>query len=151
MSQVVVSADEIGRLNPQSGDMRHLDHIIWHSEDKVHWLGLKTVREDEFWIPGHIPGRPLMPGVLMIEAAAQLSSAAFRFRTGEKRFLALTRIRDAVFRTQVVPGDTLYLLMSETKFNPRRFAGITQGIINDTIAFEATISGMVVNDDQGRS
>lgn len=150
LSQVAVSAEEIGRLNPQCGDMRHLDHIIWYSEDKVHWLGVKKVREDEFWIPGHIPGRPLMPGVLMIEAAAQLSSAAFRLRTGEKRFLAFTRIKDAVFRSQVVPGDTLYLLLTESKFNPRRFVGIIQGLINETIAFEATITGMVVNDDQGR-
>jgi len=150
LSRIAVTAEEVGRLNPQSGAMRHLDHVIWHSPNYAETLGVKYVRPDEFWVSGHIPGRPLLPGVIMIEAAAQLGSVAYRKRSGEPRFLAFTRIDDVVFRAQVVPGDTLYLLAKEEKFNPRRFICAVQGIVSGQVAFEARITGMVVNDDQGR-
>ncbi|MGI9013848.1 MAG: 3-hydroxyacyl-ACP dehydratase FabZ family protein [Phycisphaerales bacterium] len=147
---VAVAADEVGRLNPQSGDMRMLDHVIWHSPDFKQLLGVRQARENEFWVPGHIPGRPLLPGVLMIEASAQLASIAFRLRTNEARFLAFTRVDDLTFRAQVVPGDTLYLLCQEIRFQPRRFQSRVQGLVDDHVAFEGTITGMVVNEDQGR-
>jgi len=152
LAGVVVSAERVGELNPQAGDMRHLDHVIWHSTDHKRILGVKHVRDDEFWVPGHIPGRPLLPGVLMIEAAAQLASVAFRLRTGADEFLAFTRLTDVAFRSQVVPGDRLYLLIEEIDFKPRRFVCRSQGIVNDceAIAFEATITGMVVRENQGR-
>ena len=152
LDAVVVTPERIGQLNPQAGDMRHLDHVIWHSPDHGRIVGVKHVREDEFWVPGHIPGRPLLPGVIMIEAAAQLASVAFRLKTGENQFLAFTRLTDVAFRAQVVPGDRLLLLIEEIDFKPRKFVCRAQGIVNalEAIAFEATITGMVVRDNQGR-
>lgn len=143
-SATALSAGEVGTINPQCGDMRQLDHVIWLSDDRSTALGVKQVRDDEFWVPGHIPGRPLMPGVLMIEAAAQLSSVLYRSKCNEERFIGFTRCDDTVFRGQVVPGDTLYLLAQEVSFRPRRFVCACQGVVNDTIAFEAKITGMVV-------
>ncbi len=151
LNQVAISADEVGSLNPQAGDMRQLDHVIWHSGDWQEFLGIKHVRDDEFWVPGHIPGRPLLPGVLMIEAAAQLASVSFRLKTKENRFLAFTRVSDVAFRAQVVPGDDLLLLTKELEFKPRRFVAIAQGWVGDSMAFEGRITGMVVRDDQGRT
>jgi 3-hydroxyacyl-[acyl-carrier-protein] dehydratase len=149
LDAVAVSREEVGRINPQSGDMRQLGHVIWHKPDCTEILGVKEVRRDEFWVPGHIPGRPLLPGVLQIEAAAQLASVSFRIRTSESRFLAFTRLTDVAFRTQVVPGDLLYLLAQEVDFRPRRFVCRAQGIVNMTaVAFEATITGMVIRDGE---
>lgn len=150
LSQVAVPADKVGEMNPQCGDMRQVDYVIWTADDFTKLVGVKQVRDDEFWVPGHIPGRPLLPGVLMIEAAAQLASISFKLRAGVDGFLAFTRIGDAVFRAQVVPGDRLLLLVHVTKYSPRRFVCKTQGIVDDAIAFEATIAGLVVKDDQGR-
>ncbi|MCH6550662.1 MAG: beta-hydroxyacyl-ACP dehydratase, partial [Planctomycetes bacterium] len=48
--------------------MRQLDYVIWRTQDASQGLGVKHVGDDEFWVPGHIPGRPLMPGVIMLEA-----------------------------------------------------------------------------------
>ena len=145
-SGVAISADDVGRMNPQSGHMRQLDHVIWINEQATRGLGVKQVRHDEFWIPGHIPGQPLMPGVLMIEAAAQLCSILFRSKLDDERFLGFTRCDNVVFRDQVKPGDTMHLLCEERQFKPRRFVSDAQAMINGTVVFEAKITGMVFRD-----
>jgi 3-hydroxyacyl-[acyl-carrier-protein] dehydratase len=95
-------------------------------------------------VPLHIPGRPLMPGVLMIEAAAQLCSIFFRMRYDVRRFLGFTRCDQTTFRGQVLPGDTLYLLSKEMSRNPRRFVSRTQGVVDGRLVFESKITGMVL-------
>jgi 3-hydroxyacyl-[acyl-carrier-protein] dehydratase len=85
-----------------------------------------------------------MPGVLMIEAAAQLCSVQYKCRTGETRFLGFSRCDDVSFRGQVVPGDTLYLLGKEVDFRARRFIAACQGMVDDKIVFEATVTGMAM-------
>jgi 3-hydroxyacyl-[acyl-carrier-protein] dehydratase len=141
---VAVSADEVGRLNPQCGHMRQLDHVIWLAEDCSEAVGVKHVRDDEFWVSGHIPGRPLLPGVLMIEAAAQLSSIIYRKKFAETRFLGFTRCDGVAFRGQVRPGDTLYLLARERSFRARRFESEAQAIVSGSLVFEGLITGMVM-------
>ncbi|MCH2132417.1 MAG: hypothetical protein MK116_01580 [Phycisphaerales bacterium] len=139
---VFLASDEVAKRNPQRGDMRHLDHVIHIDEGATMALGVKHVRDDEFWVPGHIPGRPLLPAVLMIEAAAQLSSILYQYRTQEPAFLGFTRCDKAVFRGQVVPGDTLFLLAKEHKFQRRRFSCNAQGVVNDKVVFSVKITGM---------
>ena len=144
LDQTAVPADEIPRYNPQAGDMRHLDHVIWLNDDLSCGLGVKHVRDDEFWVAGHIPGRPLLPGVLMIEAAAQLSSVLYLLRmdSSEEKFLGFTRCDKCAFRGQVVPGDVLHLLVKEKKFGDRRFSCEAQGVVDGKIVFEVIITGM---------
>lgn len=144
LDQIAVSYDEVGRLNPQCGDMRQLDHVIWLSPDHTQALGVKTVRDDEFWVPGHIPGRPIFPGVLMIEAGAQLVSVLFKTKTGNLTFLGFIRCDEVVFRHQVVPGDKFLILGKEHIRTNRRFVSKVQGVVGDKLVFEATISGMGV-------
>jgi 3-hydroxyacyl-[acyl-carrier-protein] dehydratase len=144
LTQVAVSYDQVGRLNPQCGDMRQLDHVIWSNADNTELLGVKHVRDDEFWVEGHIPGRPLLPGVLMIEAAAQLCSIQYKRKTGNMSFLGFTRCDDVAFRGQVVPGDALYLLGKEVKFGERRFVSDVQGVVDGKLVFEGRITGMAM-------
>ncbi len=146
LTQVAVSSQRVGEINPQAGHMRQLDHLIWITDDFSYALGVKHVRDDEFWVPGHVPGRPLLPGVLMIEAAAQLCSLTQLLRpdidTGT--FIGFIRCDDVIFRGQVVPGDTLYLLAKLLSHRPRRFTSAAQGIVNGNLVFEAKITGMVM-------
>ncbi len=146
LTQVAVPPDIVAGINPQSGPMRQLDHLIWMNDDSTCGLGVKTVRDDEFWVAGHIPGRPLLPGVMMIEAAAQMSSVlhTFAHSIGETEFLGFTRCDNVVFRGQVVPGDTLYLLARQISFRQRQFVSSTQAMVNNRLVFEATITGMIL-------
>ncbi|MBM4112347.1 MAG: beta-hydroxyacyl-ACP dehydratase [Phycisphaerae bacterium] len=142
MSGVAASREEVGRILLQTGDMRHLDFVVWQDATLACGLGVKDVRADEFWVKGHIPGRPLLPGVLMIEAGAQLCSFLQQQKSVFDGFLAFTRCDDCVFRGQVVPGDRLVLLAKEVEAGRRRFVSRTQGLVDGKLVFEATITGM---------
>ncbi|MEC8560249.1 MAG: beta-hydroxyacyl-ACP dehydratase [Planctomycetota bacterium] len=142
MDQTWAGPEDIEAVNPHRGEMRHLDRVIWWNEDRTEAVGIKEVGDDEFWVPGHIPGRPLFPGVLQIEAGAQLSSFVLAERFGDAPFVGFTRVTDCSFRGQVVPGDEMILFTKEVKVNRRRFITDIQGIVNDKIVFEARITGM---------
>ncbi len=146
LTKVAVAPEVVGRVIPQSGHMRQLDHVIWLNSDSTSGLGVKAVHDDEFWVAGHIPGRPLMPGVLMIEAAAQLSSILHKYAhsISDSEFLGFTRCEKVVFRGQVVPGDTLYLLAKQISFRRRKFVSAAQATVDGKLVFEATITGMTM-------
>ncbi|MGE4198155.1 MAG: 3-hydroxyacyl-ACP dehydratase FabZ family protein [Phycisphaerales bacterium] len=132
----------IEHLNPHRGDMALLDYVVWHSQDFTKAVGLKIVRADEFWVAGHFPRRALLPGVLMIETAAQLASFTYNSRFDKPKLPVFTRIQEASFRSAVVPGDHLFILCRDVKFSPKRFISDVQGLVNGKPAFEARITGM---------
>ncbi len=129
---------------PQTGPMRQCDRIIWAREDLRQCVGAKDVRADEFWCEHHIPGRPLFPGVLMIESAAQCASWLFRTRFPALGFLGFLRCDETSFRGQVVPGDTFVILVDEIEASPRRFISKTQGLVRGKLVFESKITGMAI-------
>lgn len=141
---VRVSREALGAVIPQSGHMRQIDHIAWHDDPFTMGVAVRFVRHDEFWVPGHIPGRPLMPGVLMIEAAAQLSSFLQMSKRVDPGFLGFTRCDETVFRGQVVPGDTMILLAKEESSSRKRFVCRGQGLVGDRVVFETLVTGMVM-------
>lgn len=144
MDQVMLSRADIEKWNPHRGPIVQLDAVIYHDAKFTQAVGYKDVRDDEFWVGGHFPGRPVMPGVLMVEAGAQLSSFLFYARRGEPCLAGFTRIQDTVFRDKVVPGERLLLLSREVTYRPRRFVSRVQGIVRDRIVFESTITGMTI-------
>jgi 3-hydroxyacyl-[acyl-carrier-protein] dehydratase len=144
LSRIEFDHQAISEVNPQSFEMSQLDAIVWHSLEKMLVLGYKDVTDKEFWIRGHIPGRPIMPGVIMVEAAAQLCSFFMKRIYGLEGFIGFAGINDTRFRETVVPGDRLYLMGHINKVRSRQFSAIVQGIVNDKMAFETVISGMRV-------
>ena len=139
---VVMDAEKIESVNPHRFEMRQIDRIVHYSTENNEIIALKEVRDDEFWVRGHIPGRPIFPGVLMIEAAAQMASIAAICETGEERFVGFGGIQDVKFRQQVGPGDKLYILGKFLKKTPRKFTMAAQGIVDGKMVFEAQVIGM---------
>jgi len=144
LGEPVLDKQEIRRVNAQRFEMEQLDGILWYDKEQLLVLGYKDVTEKEFWVRGHIPGRPLMPGVIMIEAAAQLSSFFVKHIYQFKGFIGFAAVESAKFRALVEPGERLYLLGHLTKFKRRKFTCSLQGVVRDTMVFETVVSGMKV-------
>lgn len=144
MNAVEFNRDSIAEVNPQSYEMSQLDAIVWHDLPNMLCVGYKDVTDSEFWIRGHIPGRPIMPGVIMVEAAAQLCSFFMKRIYGLNGFIGFSGIDSTKFRDTVVPGQRLYLLGHIHKVRSRQFSAKVQGVVDDKIVFDTIISGMKV-------
>jgi len=128
--------------NPQNYEMQQLDSILWYDKDKYQILGYKDVTDREFWVRGHIPDRPIMPAVIMVEAGAQLSSFFVKRVYGVTGFIGFAEIKSAKFRSTVEPGQRLYLLGYLNKFRTRKYTCQVQGVVDGKMVFEASVSGM---------
>ncbi len=144
LTKVEYDKEAIAEVNPQSYEMSQLDGVIWADLKSLRILGFKDITEQEFWIRGHIPGRPIMPGVLMVEAAAQLSSFFMKRIYGLEGFIGFSGIDRAKFRDTVVPGDRLYLLGHICKVRSRQFSADVQGLVNGKMVFDTRVTGMRV-------
>lgn len=142
LDRVKYDIAEVESINPHRGAMRLLDGIIHDENNYLKAVAFHDVRKDEFWVEGHIPGRPLFPGVLMIEAAAQLASFMTIKRNPQIKFLGFAGVDKVKFRGQVVPGDRLIILAEALETRPRRHICAAQGLVNGTMVFEAIITGM---------
>lgn len=144
LNHVIATRDDIEKMNAQRFEMSQLDAIVYLDEAAQILVGYKDVRADEFWVRGHIPGRPLMPGVLMIEAAAQLVSYYVMRTTKINGFVGFGGVDGVKFRDTVVPGDRLVLVTQVVDSRPRRIICSTQGFVGGKMVFEGTITGMPV-------
>jgi len=141
LTRVEYDQEGVRRFNPQRGDMEQLNGIIYTDRETHCVLGYKDVRADEFWVPGHVPGRPLYPGVLMIEAGAQVASFYTKALLGWEGFVGFGGLDDCKFRATVVPPCRLYLLAQRVYERHRRVQCRLQGVVNGSICFEAAITG----------
>jgi 3-hydroxyacyl-[acyl-carrier-protein] dehydratase len=131
---------------PQRHEMALLQGIVMHDEEKHFAIGYHDAKDTDFWVRGHIPGRPLMPGVVMVETAAQL--AAFVSASlvdpdsgGLFGFAGLDRAR---FRGQVKPGDRMLVMARAKRFRRRMALFATQAFVGDHLVFEGDILGATI-------
>ena len=142
LNRVVVPLEEIRKVIPQRFEMEMLSGIV-HDEPDFS-VGFKDFTLDEFWVRGHIPGRPLLPGVLMIECAAQLCAYRTMRLQPEMGFVGFAKCDEVRFRGTLVPPGRLYMIAQVVEMNRRRAIAKCQGVHDGSLIFEALITGMSV-------
>ena len=134
----------------QRFEMEQLSAIVYEDAAQKICVGYKDVTDQEFWVRGHFPGMPLMPGVMMCEAAAQMCSYyAKRFDLlGDVKVVGFGGLEEVRFRDPVRPGDRLYIVCKMVRV--RRGAIIVcrfQGFVGQTLVVEGLIKGIPLPDD----
>jgi len=141
---IVADIEGIRRHIPQRYEMEMLTAVVIDDPKENLSVGYKDLSSDDFWTRGHMPGMPLMPGVLMCEAAAQLSSYHVQknnlLETDMVGFGGMEEIR---FRDPVLPGDRLVIALKLIKHRPRRMCVCYfQGFVNESLVVEGKIKGI---------
>ena len=117
-------------------------HRLCQARERAKSSATRTLGHDEFWVPCHIPGRPLLPGVLMIEAGAQVASFYSRKFEGWKGFIGFGGADDGALSPPRSPG------LPDVSRRPEGLGASpahllpVQGLVNGKLVFEAAIVGV---------
>jgi len=136
--QTTFTVEEIQELLPHRYPFALVDRIIDYVPGEKA-VGLKNVTINEPYFPGHIASKPLMPGVLQIEAMAQVGGVILTLLPGMKgKFFAFGGIDKVRFRRPVVPGDQLIMTVELLSFKRNRIAKMQgQGLVDGQLAVRA--------------
>ncbi len=138
------SLEDVEATNPQRHEFAQLGSVTHLDDEEEIIVSVRELREDEFWTRGHMPGRPIFPGVLMLEAAAQLCTFYTLRHFGADALYGFGGADRVRFRRMAVPGDRLVLIARPQTITPRRSLFRTQGVLEGKIAFEAEILGVAL-------
>jgi 3-hydroxyacyl-[acyl-carrier-protein] dehydratase len=144
----MMNIKEIQELLPHRYPFLLVDRII-EIQPGVKAVGIKNMTINEGFFQGHFPGQPIMPGVLIIEAMAQVAGLlAFRSGANVGKSVYFMSIEKAKFRKPVVPGDQLKLEVSilQHRGNVWKFSG--NAVVGEKIAAEAEFTAMVTDTDK---
>lgn len=138
-----VDRSGIERFIPHRGRMSLLDAIVWTDDSFRRGIAVRHVRADEEWVAGHFPGIPILPGVLMVEMAAQLACYLYNASSSETKLGVLLRVDETTFRSAVRPGSDLFILCQEVRKDSRRFVTLAQGVVGRRLAFTTRLTGLL--------
>lgn len=135
---------DIDGCNHQRFEMCQLDGILYEDLESSRIVGYKDTSPDEFWARGHMPGYPLMPGVVMCEAAAQLSSYfAVKYDLLGCDVIGLGGIENVRFRGSVFPGQRLTIMVLGTRVRRRGMIACEfQGWVDQHLVVEGELKGV---------
>ena len=135
--------EAIRKFNRQRYEMEQLTAIVSVDLEKRLIIAYKDISKDEFWTRGHIPGRPLMPGVVMCEAVAQAASFLIAQCVKDlKDFVGFGGLDGVRFRGEVKPGDR-FVIVGQIESLRRAYAVMNaQAFVGTRMVFEGTIIGV---------
>ena len=147
---VFADIEAIRQSNPQRYEFEQLSHICYADMEVGDVVGVLDVPEDPWWARGHVPQRPLMPGVLMLECATQVCSwfvhQVFDKEKYGERIFGFGGIDKVKYRSVIFPPDRLIVVGKCSDIRERRAIFDTQGYHGDLerMVFQARITGLWV-------
>ena len=147
LSRDVVTEDELRRCLPHRDFFQLLDGICFFDRERGLAVGYKDWDAEPWWASGHVPGRPLMPGVLMIEGAAQISTFLVKQLSGwaMDQMIGLAGLDDVRIRGQVVPPARVYFVSGNVQISGRRLARMSAQVFSGgQMKLETTIMGVML-------
>lgn len=139
-------AQEVMKLIPHRYPFLLVDRILKYTTEKL--TAIKNVTINEPFFQGHFPDRPIMPGVLIVEAMAQAASClvVLENERGDASDLSvfLMKIDKARFRKPITPGDQIKMEVTKEKSRGDVWQFYGESFVDDKLACEASFSAMVV-------
>ncbi len=144
--ETVLDTLDIQRILPHRYPFLLVDRIVELMEG-VRIVGLKQVTANEQFFQGHFPGAPVMPGVLIVEAMAQVGAvyALQQMENREQKLVLFSGLDNARFRRPVVPGDTLVLTVTPLRVGARVQRMHGEAHVEGQLAAEADIMSIVTD------
>jgi 3-hydroxyacyl-[acyl-carrier-protein] dehydratase len=145
LNAVVADTETIRSYNPQRHEMEQLSAICFEDPVRGVCVGYKDLTENEFWCRGHMPGMPLMPGVIMCEAAAQLASYYIhRFKLMDADVVGFGGLEEVRFRGVVRPGDRFVIVSRLLKVRRAIMTCEFQCFVNQSMVCEGILKGVAL-------
>jgi len=144
LNRIEDDIEGIRKYNQQRYEMEMLTGVIRYDAQGGYVVAFKDAAASDFWTRGHVPGRPLMPGVLMCECAAQACSYFHGRSTGQARFMGFAGMEHVRFRGQVLPGDRLVIVAKVNQIKSRISTFDCQGFVKGQMVFEGAIQGVIL-------
>jgi 3-hydroxyacyl-[acyl-carrier-protein] dehydratase len=142
-----LTKQEIEAILPHRDPFLLLDEVVdLRPGEKV--VARKRVRADEWYLAGHFPGRPIMPGVLIVEAMAQTAGIVVVESLGsesEGRVVYFMSVDNARFRKPVTPGDQLHIHVTKKACRGNVWKFSAEAKVNGVVVSDATYSAMILD------
>lgn len=145
LSKVVLDRAGIAEILPHRDNLALIDAMVHMDVPNTLGVGRMDVPKEAFWTSGHFPGNPLLPGVVLVESAAQVSLILYKNGVPEirSRLVVFGGIDNVRFRGGVRPGDRVHILSKMMDMSRRAARAHTQAVVGGKLVYEGEVLAIV--------